>query len=76
MLLNIALMGMQAFHNYNPTFIMHADPLVTLPTICNHYTHSWLLPTMCSIPTYFANFNLQIFPFSYYHKLITTLLWH
>ncbi len=34
MVLDVALMGLQAFHSYCPT-LTHVGPLVTLATICN-----------------------------------------
>lgn len=90
MLMKVALMGLQAFHNYYPTLTTLINPLVILPTICytpkmhaQHYlpyvvscTHSWLY----CLPFTIVPLSLQIVAFkfslaSYHHILVTTFLW-
>jgi hypothetical protein len=75
--LDVALVGLQASHNYYPTLTTFVDPLLTLPTICTNLgmhsqhclpyvvsqTHSWLLPTVCNIPIWYVDFDFQVFPF-------------
>jgi hypothetical protein len=70
--LNVAPVGLQALHNCCPTLTTLTNPLVTLPIVCStpmlpivycHYIFLQLWSIVCNNLIYFANFNLQVFPF-------------
>ncbi len=70
--LNVAQVGLQALHNCCPTLTTLTNPLVTLLIIhstpmllivCCHYIFLQLWSIVCNSFIYFANFNLQVFPF-------------
>jgi len=61
--LNVALMGLKAFHSCCVTLVMPIDPLRVQLTICGQYNLAWLLPTICNNPIYPIDFIFQIFSF-------------
>jgi hypothetical protein len=87
--LNVALVGLQAFHSYCPTFTMHANPLVTLPTVCNTLEcfpnvvyrlqplHSFVAIAyrLQHSPPILQISTFKYSPSSFYHVLDVTFLW-
>jgi hypothetical protein len=63
MQLNVALVGLKAFHGCCVILTMLVHPLMVQLTICSQYNLSWLLPIVSNNLIYPIDFIFLIFSF-------------
>jgi hypothetical protein len=61
--MNVAVLGLKAFHSCCVTLTTHVDPLKVQLPICSQYNLSWLLSIVYNNPIYPIDFIFQIFSF-------------